>query len=1469
MIFMNRKIKQGIAILVVMILISEFLCFTDIFTIKANANEGLLAINEENFPDEVFRNYIAETYDKDSDNYLSSVEIENINYIRINDDYARERSLCASLKGIEHFYNLQVLYCKLCSLNDLDLRYNTKLQYLDCSYNYLSELDITNNVNLINLLCKHNSIKRLNTYHNPKLNLLDCEENSISKLDLRNNTELTILKCYDNLIVDLDLRKNEKLGSLTCGGGNFVNGVKNRNLQTLNVKKLSKLQYLKCSYAKIEKLDLSDNVDLITLECTENNNLKSLDLSKNLKLKELNLSNTLIKSLDILNNTLLEKLNCEGTQSFSSGKFEILDISGCPNLVNMVENHGPSYTGGSVYRYEYGNFSLRYDRITQLVYTGLSYPIYTDDAYAEMLKTWINNSKYKEYFDECQYSTSELIKKTIDSPAYLGGDTGYLIKNDMTIGHIMAYLVFAEQAQRYSENALKDFVEIAKTTNQYSFFGYKTENDNLGAAFIKYSKFFDSFGMQYYNFISQSAFSGNQDTFKRGLFNLQMAQLALKIADETDLKKIKFLTKMYYVDVEETYLNFDGSNDFKNYLLSGGDVSLLSSDVYNESLEKSGRIMDVLIQDGKMLLLKKTDPSNNETELIDICLDALFAYVDINKGSGYQNAEEVSKCSKMIFDVISGIKKIKNTYSFLESLCTVTGAVTTELKVFNNMILKPMEDLYSNFKREAIGFYCLSYYYLGKNNPGQLDSMIISKDSNSTDCYRIGAGRDKDTFNSSFFNFHLDDPIEEYISRAYGKYLEDWIYEPGMDGSDKLSELKTRDKLWNISKALVDIDSIDCNKCKDEILIYLLACLSHEMGEDGVAVEVNVASCDDSLGRVIGINENGYTFGEKAVFEAVPLENVTFLWWKNKDTNRIISIDYKYEVEVTQPINIEAVFQAGEIDTAELPIIDKQPQSNTYYAGQVADALTINVRSVDNGVVSVDWYENSIQSCSGGDLVGHGNSYVPRTDVEGTKYYYAVVSNRLTYSIGTTENESVATIVSNCVDITVTEPIVLNIEMVSVPTKTDYFVNDEIDISGMEIAAILSNGERRNVNTYFLDYDFSNPGNKEVVAETPYGDLTFNCIVQYETHIISFDSNGGMGNMQDVNCIIGTEYSLPTCNFAMNGKLFDAWVDDEEQEIFDQKIIVTEDTVVKAKWKDVPDDTVVIRSASLTLEGQIGLNVGIQIPDAIVNSTDAKVEFIYKGVSKKIAISSGKKKDNNVYEFTYLIPAKAIANKIGIRIIGENGEPFKMVTSKGNELDADKFEYAVTDYCAVNINDKVNALTQALQNYGSYAQAYFNSNDVHAELKGDVDMSEITMESLADYRPTKEGTVEGISFRTMYLTLESETQITLKYELEDSAAIGEYEFYCDNGIGRLSPIKVDNNFYEVTIPNIVAKNLDKKYTITVSKGEESMDISCYALSYVRAILNPVNCELENYEKLCDAMRALYLYNKAANEYFEQ
>ena len=256
-------------------------------------------------------------------------------------------------------------------------------------------------------------------------------------------------------------------------------------------------------------------------------------------------------------------------------------------------------------------------------------------------------------------------------------------------------------------------------------------------------------------------------------------------------------------------------------------------------------------------------------------------------------------------------------------------------------------------------------------------------------------------------------------------------------------------------------------------------------------------------------------------------------------------------------------------------------------------------------------------------------------------------------------------------------------------------------------------------------------------------------------------------------------------------------------------------------------------------------------------------------MSKKIAISSGKKKDNNVYEFTYLIPAKAIANKIGIRIIGENGEPFKMVTSKGNELDADKFEYAVTDYCAVNINDKVNALTQALQNYGSYAQAYFNSNDVHAELKGDVDMSEITMESLADYRPTKEGTVEGISFRTMYLTLESETQITLKYELEDSAAIGEYEFYCDNGIGRLSPIKVDNNFYEVTIPNIVAKNLDKKYTITVSKGEESMDISCYALSYVRAILNPVNCELENYEKLCDAMRALYLYNKAANEYFEQ
>lgn len=79
---------------------------------------GNVAINEEHFPDEGFREYV-KSEDADGDGILSAEEIANVTEIGFN---AEE---IYNLIGIEYFTNLKCLYCGGSSIDELDLSKNT------------------------------------------------------------------------------------------------------------------------------------------------------------------------------------------------------------------------------------------------------------------------------------------------------------------------------------------------------------------------------------------------------------------------------------------------------------------------------------------------------------------------------------------------------------------------------------------------------------------------------------------------------------------------------------------------------------------------------------------------------------------------------------------------------------------------------------------------------------------------------------------------------------------------------------------------------------------------------------------------------------------------------------------------------------------------------------------------------------------------------------------------------------------------------------------------------------------------------------------------------------------------------------------------------------------------------------------------------------------------------------------------
>ena len=200
-------------------------------------NAAPVEINSTAFPDDVFREWVKDNCDKNSDGYLSADEMLQCT------DIAVIQKQITSLKGIELFPQL------------------TKLQ---CSDNELSSLDVSKNTALMHLICYKNELSSLDVSKNTALLTLECDANNISSLDVSKNTALTYLRCGNNQLSSLDVSNNAALTYLHCG--NFFN--------------------LYTSYNKLSSLDVSDNTDLTSLYC-QGNKIFQLDLSKNTKLAHL------------------------------------------------------------------------------------------------------------------------------------------------------------------------------------------------------------------------------------------------------------------------------------------------------------------------------------------------------------------------------------------------------------------------------------------------------------------------------------------------------------------------------------------------------------------------------------------------------------------------------------------------------------------------------------------------------------------------------------------------------------------------------------------------------------------------------------------------------------------------------------------------------------------------------------------------------------------------------------------------------------------------------------------------------------------------------------------------------------------------------------------------------------------------------------------------------------------------------
>jgi hypothetical protein len=153
--------------------------------------QGSVAINETNFPDAVFREYLEVLVDKDKDGELSEEERKVMTLIDLDLKTLERFNIdgkVASLEGIEYFRNLR------------DLRFRNN--------NVSGSLDVSAISSLKMLYCSNNQITSLKL--NPEIGALECQFNPLTELDLSTYADLNWLHCSTGYPVKLRISNDKK-----------------------------------------------------------------------------------------------------------------------------------------------------------------------------------------------------------------------------------------------------------------------------------------------------------------------------------------------------------------------------------------------------------------------------------------------------------------------------------------------------------------------------------------------------------------------------------------------------------------------------------------------------------------------------------------------------------------------------------------------------------------------------------------------------------------------------------------------------------------------------------------------------------------------------------------------------------------------------------------------------------------------------------------------------------------------------------------------------------------------------------------------------------------------------------------------------------------------------------------------------------------------------------------------------------
>ena len=329
-------------------ILSIFLCLVMVFSLlpfTASAASAI-PINEETFPDPVFREYMLKIV---GSSVLTEEKAQQIEVLDVSKNNIKkvlgDRDPITSLMGIRYLRYVKDLNCSGQELKKtLNLEQNSRVERLNCRANQLTGLWFHKGSSLKYLNCSVNEFTALNLSKNPELTELYCSNNKLTSLDLSANTKLQQINASSNKLTALDVRHLSELTHLYLWS--------NSDLRSIDVSKNTKLEFLSVSHCKLTSLNVSNNRKLVEL-FVYNNQLTALDVRSNYLLKTLDCYENQLTALDLSYNGALESLSVNDNpitelnlhplsnlQKLSCSKMKLtkLDVDRCPKLRRLYCN---------------------------------------------------------------------------------------------------------------------------------------------------------------------------------------------------------------------------------------------------------------------------------------------------------------------------------------------------------------------------------------------------------------------------------------------------------------------------------------------------------------------------------------------------------------------------------------------------------------------------------------------------------------------------------------------------------------------------------------------------------------------------------------------------------------------------------------------------------------------------------------------------------------------------------------------------------------------------------------------------------------------------------------------------------------------------------------------------------------------------------------------------------------------------